>query len=44
LFIARHPYLAEFALSPSCAIVTVKIDSYLLVSSFQRVVEWHIKA
>ena len=42
LYLARHPYLAEFAASPSCAIVRVKIDSYLLVSRFQKVLEWRI--
>ena len=41
-YLARHPYLAEFAASPSCAIVRVKIDSYLLVSRFQKVLEWRI--
>ena len=40
LFLACHPYLAEFAASPTCAVVRVKVDSYLLVSSFQKVVEW----
>lgn len=39
-FLACHPYLAEFAASPTCAVVRVKIDSYLLVSSFQKVLEW----
>ena len=42
LYLARHPYLAEFAASPSCAIVRVKINSYLLVSRFQKVLEWRI--
>lgn len=42
LYLARHPYLAEFAASPSCAIVRVKIDSYLLVSRFQKVLQWRI--
>ncbi len=42
LYLARHPYLAEFAASPSCAIVRVKIDSYLVVSRFQKVLEWRI--
>ena len=42
LFIARHPYLAAFAAAPSCAIVTVKISSYLLVSRFEQVLEWRI--
>ena len=40
LFLSCHPYLAEFAVSPTCAVVKVKIDSYLLVSSFQKVLEW----
>lgn len=43
-YLARHPYLAAFAASPSCAIVRVKISSYQLVSRFQQVVEWHLKA
>ncbi len=40
LYLARHPYLAAFAASPSCAMVRVKIDSYLLVSRFEKVLEW----
>lgn len=42
LYLARHPYLAEFAASPSCAIIRVKINSYLLVSRFQKVLQWRI--
>jgi len=42
LYLARHPYLAAFAASPGCAIMRVKIKSYLLVSRFQKVVEWHV--
>jgi heme iron utilization protein len=42
LFLARHPYLAAFAASPTCAIVGVKLSSYQLVSHFQQVVEWRI--
>jgi heme iron utilization protein len=42
LYLARHPYLAAFAASPGCAIIRVKIRSYLLVSRFQKVVEWRI--
>jgi len=41
-YLVRHPYLAEFAASPDCAIVRVKIESYLLVSRFQKVVEWRV--
>ncbi len=40
LFLTRHPYLASFAASPSCAIVMVKVSSYVLVSRFERVLEW----
>ena len=44
LFLTRHPYLAGFAASPTCAIVGVTVNSYQLVSRFQRVVEWRISA
>ena len=43
LFLDRHPYLASFAASPACAVVTVKIRSYLLVSRFENVIEWRIE-
>ena len=42
LFLARHPYLAAFAASPTCAIVRVTLSSYQLVSRFQQVVEWRL--
>jgi hypothetical protein len=42
LFLARHPYLAAFAASPTCAIVRVNLGSYQLVRRFQQVVEWRI--
>ena len=42
LFLARHPYLAAFAASPSCATVGVKVSSYQLVSRFQQVLEWRV--
>lgn len=42
LFLARHPYLAAFAASPHCAIIRVKIGSYLLVSRFEKVLEWRV--
>jgi len=40
LYLARHPYLAEFAHSPSCAIMRMRVRSYQLVRRFQEVVEW----
>lgn len=39
-FLARHPYLSDFAASPTCAMVRVSVDSYRIVSSFQNVLEW----
>ena len=44
LFLDRHPYLATFAASPSCAIVTANISRYILVSRFEQVLEWRIKS
>lgn len=43
-FLARHPGLSALAASSSCAVVTVKISSYLLVSRFERVLEWRIES
>ena len=39
-FLARHPYLAAFAVSPTCAIVRVKLSSYQMINRFQQAVEW----
>jgi heme iron utilization protein len=44
LYLARHPYLDEFAQSPSCAIVRVRVRSYQVVRNFQEVVEFVIDA
>ena len=38
-FLARHPHLKEFVMSPNCAFVRVKVDKYVLVRRFQEVVE-----
>jgi nitroimidazol reductase NimA-like FMN-containing flavoprotein (pyridoxamine 5'-phosphate oxidase superfamily) len=40
LYLERHPYLDEFAQSPSCAIIQVQVSSYRVVRKFQEVVEW----
>jgi nitroimidazol reductase NimA-like FMN-containing flavoprotein (pyridoxamine 5'-phosphate oxidase superfamily) len=39
-YLVRHPYLADFAVSPSCAIIRVKVRRYVVVRCFQDVVEW----
>jgi nitroimidazol reductase NimA-like FMN-containing flavoprotein (pyridoxamine 5'-phosphate oxidase superfamily) len=41
LYLARHPHLAEFTASPSCAFFRVQIASIYLVTRFQRVMEYH---
>ena len=41
-YLARHPYLAVFATSPSCAVMRVRVKSYLVVRRFQEVEEWRL--
>ena len=41
-YLAKHPYLEEFAGSPTCALVRVTSRSYFLVRNFQIVMEYHL--
>ena len=41
IFLNRHPHLAEFTASPSCALFRVQIASIDLVTRFQNVMEFH---
>lgn len=41
-YLAKHPYLEEFARSPTCALVRVTVKSYYLVRNFQKVMELHL--
>jgi nitroimidazol reductase NimA-like FMN-containing flavoprotein (pyridoxamine 5'-phosphate oxidase superfamily) len=41
-FIARHPYLEDFARSPTSAFVRVCAHTYILVKNFQHVMELHL--
>lgn len=41
IFLHRHPHLAEFTASPSCALFRVQIESIYLVTRFQNVTEFH---
>jgi len=43
-FLTCHPGLTTFAASSSCAVVTVKINAYLLVTRFEQVLEWRIES
>ena len=38
-YLKKHPYLEEFVASPSCCYFRIRVYSYTLVSSFQRVEE-----
>jgi heme iron utilization protein len=39
LFLAKHPHLAAFATSPTCALIVVRVSAYLVVQRFQEVRE-----
>jgi nitroimidazol reductase NimA-like FMN-containing flavoprotein (pyridoxamine 5'-phosphate oxidase superfamily) len=41
IFLRRHPHLAEFTASPSCALFRVQLASIYLVTRFQNVTEFH---
>jgi hypothetical protein len=38
-YLKKHPYLEDFVVSPSCCYFRIRVKSYTLVSSFQRVEE-----
>lgn len=39
IYLRKHPYLKDFVSSPSCALLTVSIEKYYVVSRFQNVQE-----
>jgi nitroimidazol reductase NimA-like FMN-containing flavoprotein (pyridoxamine 5'-phosphate oxidase superfamily) len=41
-YLTKHPYLQEFATSPTCAVIGVTITTYVMVKNFQQVMELHI--
>jgi nitroimidazol reductase NimA-like FMN-containing flavoprotein (pyridoxamine 5'-phosphate oxidase superfamily) len=38
LYLARHPYLADFLESPDCALFCIRVRTYHVVTEFQKVV------
>jgi nitroimidazol reductase NimA-like FMN-containing flavoprotein (pyridoxamine 5'-phosphate oxidase superfamily) len=42
-YLVKHPYLEEFAKSPTCALVRVTAKSYYMVRNFQKVLELHLQ-
>jgi heme iron utilization protein len=39
LFVGRHPHLQTFATSPNCALVAVRVATYVVVQRFEEVRE-----
>ena len=37
LYIGKHPYLEDFVRAPSCALMTIAVETYDLVGNFQEV-------
>ena len=43
-YLIKHPYLEEFARSPTCALVRIAVASYYMVKNFQNVMELHLES
>ncbi len=41
-YLVKHPYLEDFAGSPSCELLDIRVDRYILVQRFQNVTEYRI--
>ncbi|MDZ7760373.1 MAG: pyridoxamine 5'-phosphate oxidase family protein [Desulfovermiculus sp.] len=39
LYLDKNPHLVDFVHAPSCALVSITVDRYSLVTSFQQVME-----
>jgi uncharacterized pyridoxamine 5'-phosphate oxidase family protein len=42
VYLEKHPYLSDFVTAPTCALLRVKVDKYIVVSRFQDVREVQI--
>jgi len=43
LYLSKHPHLIDFVSSPTCALLTLEVETYYIVSQFQNVTEYHMK-
>jgi nitroimidazol reductase NimA-like FMN-containing flavoprotein (pyridoxamine 5'-phosphate oxidase superfamily) len=41
LYLTRHPHLEDFVSSPSCALIRVQVEKYIVVTRFQQVMTLH---
>jgi nitroimidazol reductase NimA-like FMN-containing flavoprotein (pyridoxamine 5'-phosphate oxidase superfamily) len=39
LYLQKHPYLEEFVTAPTCALIRVKVEKFIMVTQFQEVRE-----
>lgn len=39
-YLERHPRLGDFAAAPSCALLSIEVEKYILVRRFQQVFEF----
>ena len=44
VYLGKHPYLEAFVTSPTCALLRVRVDKYIVVTRFQEVREIQITA
>jgi nitroimidazol reductase NimA-like FMN-containing flavoprotein (pyridoxamine 5'-phosphate oxidase superfamily) len=44
VYLGKHPYLEEFAAAPTCALLRIRVDKYIVVTRFQEVREIQIPA
>jgi len=42
LYLARHPHLEDFVSAPTCALLRVDVNTYLVVSRFQHVIKLRV--
>lgn len=42
VYLRKHPYLEEFVTAPTCALLRVKVEKYIVVTRFQEVREVQI--
>jgi nitroimidazol reductase NimA-like FMN-containing flavoprotein (pyridoxamine 5'-phosphate oxidase superfamily) len=42
IYLAKHPHLKDFVRSPTCALLRIKVETYYMVSKFQKVIELHL--
>lgn len=39
LYLKKHPYLEDFVTAPTCALIRVKVEKFIMVTQFQEVRE-----